>query len=121
MEWTITLNEKDRYAEVITSGIVDREGSMRMIQSIASAMADKDFKKVLIDHTNIDSVSGEIVDAYYRPKQLSEIRLVPGIKVAVVIKPDYREFFSFLETVFVNCGFLFSIHEDKKSALEWLL
>lgn len=121
MEWTITLNDKDRYAEVVTSGIADREGSMKMIQAIATAMSDKDYKKILIDHTNIDTVAGEIVDAYYRPKQLNEIRLVPGIKVAIVIKPENREFFSFLETVLVNRGFLFSIHDDKKSALEWLL
>ena len=35
MEWTITLNEEDQYAEVVTSGIVDRDRTLDMAKEIS--------------------------------------------------------------------------------------
>ena len=53
--------------------------------------------------------------------ELKEIGTIEGIMVAEVVKPEHKEFFNFLETVCVNRGYSFSIFEDRKSALEWLL
>jgi hypothetical protein len=121
MEWTISFNEENQYVEIVTSGVADREGSLNMAKAISKAMIGKKIKKVLIDHTDISSVSGKIVEIYNRPKEFNEIEIIPGFKIAEVVKPEHEEFFKFLETVFLNRGFLFSIFEDRKSGLEWLL
>lgn len=121
MEWTITLNEETQYAEVVTCGIADQEGSREMAKEISMVLRKAKMKKVLIDHRNISAVSGGILESYHRPRELKEIGAVPGIHVAEVVKEDHKAFFSFLETVCVNSGYIFSIFNDKKSALEWLL
>jgi phosphatidylserine decarboxylase len=81
----------------------------------------KKITKALIDHRNINSVSGGTLEVYERPKQFKEIGVIYGIKIAEVVKPEHKEFFNFLETVCINNGYGFSIFIDKKSALKWLL
>lgn len=121
MEWTITLNEKNQYAEIVTGGIADRDGSREMVKEISKVLSNAKIKKILIDHRNIIAVSGGAAEIYQRPKELKGLGAVRGIKVAEVVKADHKLFFQFLETVCVNRGFIFSIFDDKKSALGWLL
>jgi hypothetical protein len=121
MEWTISLGEDKHYAEVVTSGIADNDGSLAMVKAISTALSETNIKRVLIDHRNISKVSGGIVDVYNRPKAFEEIGVFQDIKVAEVVKPEHRKFFDFLETVCVNRGYDFSIFEDETDALEWLL
>ena len=121
MEWNIILKKENQYAEIITSGIADRERSLKMAKAISITMSKNKIKKILIDHRNISSVTGTIIEIYHRPKEFKEIGVIRDIKVAEVVRPEHKEFFNFLETVCVNRGYLFSIFEDRKSALEWLL
>lgn len=121
MEWTITLNEETQYAEVVTCGIADRDGSREMAKEISMVLSKAKMKKVLIDHRNISAVSGGTLESYQRSRELKEIGAVPGIHVAEVVKEEHKPFFSFLETVCVNSGYIFSTFNDKKSALDWLL
>jgi hypothetical protein len=120
MEWTITIKE-DQYAEVVARGVADRKESLDMAKAIAIAMRENKIKKALIDQSNIDSVSGGIIDVYQRPKQIQEMGVTQELAIAEVVKPEHKEFFNFLETVFINRGFLFAIFHDLKSAQEWLL
>jgi hypothetical protein len=121
MEWTITLNEENRYAEIVTSGVADRDGSLEMAKEISWVLNHSKITKLLIDHRNISAVSGGIVEIYQRPKEFKKIGMILGIKVAEVVKADHMAFFRFLETVCINRGFMFLTFDDKKSALKWLL
>jgi hypothetical protein len=121
MEWTITLNNDQGYAGIVTNGIADKVGSLAMVKEINKTLENTTIKKILVDHRNITKVTGEVVDVYNRPKELEAIGVPKSVKIAEVIKPEHREFFYFLETVCINRGFSFSIFEDEKSALEWLL
>ena len=120
MEWTIILHEDKHYAEVVTNGIADQNGSLAMVKAISTALSKTNIKRVLIDHRNISKVSGGIVDIYNRPMKFEEMGVLQYVKVAEVVKPEHRKFFDFLETVCVNRGYDFSIFEDEKGALEWL-
>jgi hypothetical protein len=121
MEWTITLNEEDQYAEIVTNGIADKDGSLAMVKAISTALNKAKIKRILIDHRNISKVSGSIVEVYNRPKEFKEIDVPRNIRVAEVVKQEHKAFFKFLETVCVNSGYRFSIFYDRKPALEWLL
>ena len=121
MEWTITINEEPQYLEVITGGIADKTGSLSMVKEIIATMGDSKLKKLLINHENICSVSGDMVDVYSRPKEFQEMGVAHEVRVAEVVKPEHKSFFQFLELVCVNRGFEFSIFDDKESALDWLL
>lgn len=120
MEWTIILHEDKHYAEVVTNGIADQDGSLAMVKAISTALSKTNIKRVLIDHRNISKVAGGIVDIYNRPMKFEEMGVLQYVKVAEVVKPEHRKFFDFLETVCVNRGYDFSIFEDEKGALEWL-
>jgi hypothetical protein len=121
MEWTITLNKEEPYAEIATSGIATRRESFNMAKEIAVTLGEEKIKNVLIDHRNISAVSGDAMDVYYRPVEFQKIGMFLGIKVAEMVKPEHREFFNFLETVCVNRGYRFRIFDDRQSALDWLL
>lgn len=121
MEWTITLDEENRYAEIITSGIADKDGSLEMAKAIASTLQNNKWRKILIDHRNISAVKGSTIEVYNRPEQLKAMGVIYSVLIAVVVRPEHSDFFTFLETVCVNRGFSFSIFFDRKLALEWLL
>lgn len=121
MEWSFQINEKKLYFEVVTSGVVDKNGSLEMAKAISSALIDHNLNKILVDHRKIHSVSGSITEIYFRPKQFREIGIGQGIRIAEVIRPEHKEFFKFFETVCINRGYSFSIFHNKTDALEWLL
>ncbi len=121
MDWAITLDEEKRYAEVVTAGVADRQGTLEMAKEIAAFAREKKIKKILIDHRSIGAVSGGIVEVYQRPKELKEKGAILGIKVAEVVNAEHKPFFRFLETVCVTRGLLFLSFEDKDAALKWLL
>jgi hypothetical protein len=121
MEWSITLNEENQYAEIVTAGVADRDGTLEMAKEISRILSEKKIKRILIDHRNISAVSGGTVEIFQRPKELRDIGVIAGIKIAEVVKEEHMAFFRFLETVCVNRGFLFLTFEDKNSALKWLL
>lgn len=120
MEWKISLHAENRYIEIVTSGIADKDGSLNMAKTISTTLRQYKYTRVLVDHRGIESVSGDTVDIYDRPKLFRIIGVMLGIKIAEIIKPEYVEHFRFLETVCLNRGYRFSIFYDSQSALDWL-
>ena len=104
MEWKIGINKKNRYVEVITRGIANKENSLNIAKAISHTMKTNRITKALIDHSNLVSVTGDTVDIYDRPKYLKIVGLILGVKIAEVIKPEHMEHFRFFETVCVNRG-----------------
>jgi hypothetical protein len=121
MEWEIVINEEHKYAEVTTRGIADKDSSLAMAKAIINETKAKQIKKILIDHRNLVNVIGSTMDIYERPRSLRDSGAIPGIKIALIIKPEHWEHFKFFETVCVNQGFLMSIFQDKEEAMSWLI
>ncbi len=121
MEYEISVHDVEGYIEVVTKGVADTEGSLGMAKAIKEIMQQHRMKRVLIDHRNIESVSGRIIEIYDRPKIFRVIGVILNIRIAEIIKPDHVKHFSFFETVAFNQGFKISIFQEKLPALEWLL
>ena len=121
MEWTITSNEEEQYAEIVTSGVADKDRSLAMARVISTTLKKIKITRILIDHRNISMVSGSAIEIYYRPKELKEIGMIQKIKVAEAVKEEQKAFFKFFETVCVNSGYRFSTFYDRKPAIERLL
>jgi hypothetical protein len=121
MEWKIIIHDEERYVEVITSGLGDREGSLNMAKDITHAMRTHRITRALIDHRNIEEVAGKTIDVYNRPKVFRLIGAILRIKIAEIIKREHIEHFRFLETVCLNQGYRLSVFQDKDKALAWLL
>lgn len=121
MNWEIKVHTEEKYLEVITKGVADKASSLDMAKMVKETMQQYKMTRVLIDHRNIESVSGEIIDIYDRPKLLRLMGLVLGIKIAEIIKPEHIKHFSFFETVCFNQGFKVSIFQEELPAREWLL
>ena len=121
MEWKIVINDEDKYIEVITSGIADKDGSLDMAKAIAHTMRTNRITRVLIDHRNVVSVIGSVAEIYNRPKLFRIIGVLFRIKIAEIIKPEHLEHFKFFETVCANRGYRISVFQEKEKALSWLL
>jgi len=121
MEWEITTHKSYKYIEIVTKGVADKNDSMEMAKIIADTMRHGRITRALIDHRNITSVSGSILDIVERPKLFRIIGLLLGIKLAAIINPDHSEHFKFLETVCINQGYNYSVFYDRTKGLKWLL
>ena len=121
MDWKIAINDEFKYVEVITGGIADKDDSLNMAKAITHVMKANRITKALIDHRNVESVTGNIFDIYDRPKLFRIIGIVLRIKIAEIIKSEHLEHFKFLETVCVNQGYRMSTFQEKEKALTWLL
>ena len=120
MEWEISLNQKDGYLDVVTSGLADKDGSLAMVRAIFGAMQADRITKILIDHRNIKNVIGNTCDIYTRPETFRQIGVPQQIKIAEIIRPEHAEHFQFFETVCRNRGFQLSIFQKKDAAVSWL-
>lgn len=121
MEWNLVIHDKDRYVEVVTSGIVESDGTIAMAQAIAKTMKSHQLTKALIDHRNVVNVIGSSFATHNRPKIFRLIGLTLGIKLAELIRPEHEQHFKFFETVCFNQGYKLSVFYDKDKALTWLL
>jgi hypothetical protein len=121
MEWDIVIHDEEGYAEIITSGLVDGEGTVDMANAIAKAMKSRRITKALIDHRNVEDVIQNISATYNRPKIFRLIGITLGIKIAEIIRPEHAGHFKFFETVCINQGYQLSVFQDKDEALIWLL
>jgi hypothetical protein len=121
MDWNIVINDEYKYVEVITSGIADKDGSLNMAKAITHAMKTNRITKALIDHSNVESITGNVIDIYNRPKLFRIIGIILRIKIAEIVKSEHLEHFKFLETVCVNQGYQMSTFQDREKALAWLL
>jgi len=120
MEWTITFLSDQQLVVIQTHGVADEKGSLEMAKIIAKTMAEYKVMRCLIDHSAIDSVSGNAIEIYYRPKELTEIGVPSRVKIAEVVPPAHNKYFDFLETVCRNRGFDFSTFNDREAAIQWL-
>ncbi|MBN1472448.1 MAG: hypothetical protein JW925_11760 [Syntrophaceae bacterium] len=121
MEWDIVINDEHKCIEVVTRGIADKDSSLVLAKDVINKLNATQFKKVLVDHRNLEKAIGKIIDIYERPKLYKEHGVKLGTKLALIIKPEHSEVYEFLETVCVNQGFLVSIFQDKEKALAWLI
>lgn len=121
MEWRIVIHDEERYLEVITRGIADRDGSLNMAKAIMHSMRTRKITRALIDHRNIEDVAGTTIEIYDRPAVFRLIGAILRIKIAQIIKPEHMEHFRFLETVCLNQGYQLHVFQDRDKALAWLL
>ena len=120
MDWDIFIHHENFYVEIVTRGVADNDGAMRMAKVISETMRKHKITKAVIDHRNVTGVSGAVADVYERPTFFRLVGMILGIKIAEIIQPEHLKFFKFLETVCVNRGFKFSIFYTKDEAMEWL-
>ena len=119
MEWEITVHKN--FVEIVTRGIADKAGSLEMAKVITNTMKRNGLTRTLIDHRNLETVTGDVIDIYERPRIFRIIGVLWGIRIAEVIKPDHQEHFKFLETVCITQGYPFSTFHERGQALKWLL
>jgi len=120
MEWTVSFLSDKRIVVIETRGDADDAGSFEMAKSIPKAMIKYKTLRCLIDHSAIQSVSGNVSEIYNRPKRLINIGIPFKVKIAEVVLPLHKEHFGFLEMVFRNRGFDFCIFNDRELAIQWL-
>ena len=121
MEWNILEHNDDGYVEIVTNGVADGEGSMKMAKALAEIMQAHRLTKALIDHRNVEYVIGNKAVFDERPKAFRGAAPDLGIKIAEIIRPEHRGHFQYLETIFTQLGHQVSIFQEKDPALAWLL
>ncbi len=121
MEWEIKIHYDLRYLELITRGTADNDSALRMSRIIADVMRKNALTKALIDHRAIEKFAGNEAELFNRAKVIRMTGLSREMKIAEVVRSEHQEPFKFLETVFMNYGFKFSVFSDRDAALKWIV
>ncbi len=121
MEWNITAHDERGYVEVITSGVADGEGSLKMAAALAETMQAHRCKKALIDHRKVEFIIGDTKSFNNRPQAFREADPNMGIMIAEIIRREHVGHFEYLKTIFVQLGHTVSVFQDRDKALTWLL
>ncbi len=121
MEWNTTAHVEDGYVEIVTTGVADGEGSMKMAIALAETMRAHRCNKALIDHRNVEFIIGDTKAFNARPQAFRGEGPAVGIKIAEIVRPEHTGHFKYLETVFERMGHTVSVFQDRETALAWLL
>jgi hypothetical protein len=84
------------------------------------AMKEHRSIRCLLDHTEINFVSGKTLEVFNRPEEIKNTGMPLNVKLAAVIPEKYKDHFSFLETVCNNRGISYRVFKNDISALNWL-
>jgi hypothetical protein len=84
MEWEITVHKN--FVEIVTRGTADKAGSLEMAKVITSTMKRTGLTRALIDHRNLETVTGEVIDIYERPRIFRIIGVLWGITACLIRK-----------------------------------
>lgn len=120
MEWTTSFLPDQQIVVIQTQGVADDASSLEMAKSIIKTMREHNATLCLIDHSALRSVSGKVVETYYRPQELRGVGVPSNVRVAEVVLPAHKAHFDFLETVCRNNGLNFRIFNDQETAIHWL-
>jgi hypothetical protein len=120
MEVDISYLPEDQMVIVKTHGDADAQSSGEMVKSIFMTMQKYRCFRCLLDHTEIRFVSGKTLEVFNRPEQMKNTGMPLNVKLAAVIPENYRDHFSFLETVCLNRGISYRVFENRNSAINWL-
>lgn len=126
MEWTVDYQAEHRILFVKTEGVADRQSILGMIQTIKERMEAHQVGRCLIDHRAITAVQGGTGEIYNHVEEIIKksrrsFQLAYAIKIVEVIRPEHEDHFRFLETVFRNRGFEFTVVHDYDAALRLLI
>jgi hypothetical protein len=121
MEWIVVVHEEEKYVELVTKGVADGEGSMKMAISLAESMRAQRINKAILDHRNIDYIIGSSTAFNDRPKAFNGAGPSLHVKIAEIIRPEHMGHFKYLETMFTHMGHNVCVFEDRDKALAWLL
>lgn len=120
MEIKITYLPEDQMVVVKTTGTADAKSSHEMVQSIFLAMKEHRTIRCLLDHTDINFVSGKTLEVFKRPDEIKNTGMPLNVRLAAVIPEKYKDHFGFLETVCNNRGISYRVFTNAKSAINWL-
>ena len=110
-----------RIAIVKTGGEADARSSGAMILPIMKFMKKNGCMHCLIDHSELNIVTGKTLDIYQRPDAILRSGTPGRVKIAAVIQKVHQPHFHFLETVSLNRGLNYRTFFDLQEAREWLL
>ena len=120
MEVAISYLPEDQIVVVKTHGDADAKSSSEMVQSIMLAMKEHRSIRCLLDHTEINFISGKTIEVFNRAEEIKNTGMPLNVKLAAVIPEKFKDHFRFLETVCVNRGISFQVFNQKESAVNWL-
>ncbi len=120
MEVDISYLSDDQIVVVKTHGYADAKSSSEMVKSIMLAMKEHLSLRCLLDHTEINFVSGKTIEVFNRPEEIKNTGMPSNVRLAAVIPERYKDHFRFLETVCENRGISYRVFSNNTSAMNWL-
>lgn len=120
MEVDISYVSDDKIVVVKTHGYADAKSSSEMVKSIMLAMKEHRSLRCLLDHTEINFITGKTIEVFNRPEEIKNTGMPLNVRLAAVIPERYKEHFRFLETVCENRGIHYRVFSNNTSAINWL-
>ncbi len=118
MSYTLTEKMEKGFIRFVLSGSVkdsDMEGVFRRMAAIHKSGP---FQAVLVDPRKLESIVS--VTSIFQSAQTAAALFPPGIRVAIIDRPEHAKFAEFSEDANANRGILLKHFEDEDEAIAWL-
>ena len=120
MSYELKILENPDYLQMELSGLLDKDVSVEMVDSIAATLIEKGQYKLLLDITAL-SLNMSLIEDYDQASYAAKV--FAGSKHMIACLSENTAFNSnqFFETVGVNRGLRYQAFTEKEDAIDWLM
>ncbi len=116
--YEITIDEEKRLVHLVVTGELDKFEGQQVIKETRAKAAETNYN-ILCDITG-GTVKATMADWYYLARNKDIYPSRPSGKTAILINPDARKIYKFVQDVTRNAGLNIRIFLKKEDALDWL-
>lgn len=116
MAWRVEADPQPGYLIIRILGRADARVSDEIIAAIFREMAAHNCMRVLADIRGVEGRLG-VLETF---NMVSTYPCIPGLRVAILDRPEDKSWSDFYETASVNRGYDNRVFTDLEKAVEWL-
>ena len=114
----ISLDEENHIVHMVVQGEMNKDEGEKIILE-ARAFADKTSYDILCDVSRAN-IKASLAEWFYLARNKDIYPTIPSEKTALLINPDSRKLYQFVENVTRNKGFKVRIFLSEEDARAWL-
>jgi hypothetical protein len=117
----LIIRKGSNYVHAIVTVPTSIEILKELFSGISGAAREWGFTRFLVDFRQAKKITTAGTDFTLANTIAAELGLSPaGTRHALIVKPEARMDFDFVETVFRNAGYNLRVFIDEAAAVEWL-
>jgi hypothetical protein len=119
MKYKISLSEDGTYVRIRFFEAITGEMEKKVAENAIKDAKQREINKFLVDVRGPPNIASSLEQYFFGYKDMNQFGLDRGSRIAVLADANDKSH-DFIETVFVNAGYVCRIFPDEDAAFKWL-